>query len=111
MFKHFFNKLKLYCLIGKEYIHGKINKHVNQLELSERGHNLAEYCARIILTKGEYQPNSYAEQMFETNLQDQFPELDRLSAASSMFVTLLPYLPLNCEFSLPIGDDIDVHEE
>lgn len=111
MLKHFFNKMKLYCLIGKEYILGKVNKHVNQLELSERGRDLAEYCARIILSHGEYQPNSYAEQMFETNLQEQFPELNRLSAASSMFVTLLPYLPLNCEFSLPIGDGTDVHEE
>ena len=111
MFKHFFDKLKLYCLIGKKYAQGKINKHVNQLELSERGRDLAEYCARIILSHGEYQPNSYAEQLLETNLQEQFPELNRLSAASSMFVTLLPYLPLNSEFSLPAGDDVDVHEK
>lgn len=107
MLMRLFRKLKLYYFIIKRYIFGKFDKHANHIQITERGIALAEYCGRVILTNGAYEPTTYAEQMLEADLREQYPTLDRLSAVSTMFITLLPYLPLDSSMTIVREDEED----
>lgn len=91
--KKLFRKIYVRAIVGWRLLKGMVNTKINGVQLTEKGLALAEYCSKIIMTNGTYQPTTYAEQMLEEFLQERYTDMDRLSAAGNLFITLAPSLP------------------
>ena len=98
--KKFFHKLYAHTIVGWRLFKGTIQAKLQRTQLTEKGLQLADYCSKIIMSNGEYQPVTFGEQMLEEFICSRYPEMDRLSAAGNMFIMLAPSLPKDWSGSL-----------
>lgn len=70
---------------------------IKRRHATQKGENLAKYCAKVINSRGTYTPETLEETMFEKQIarfyeEEKPDDVTRIKAVSKMYLNLLPML-------------------